>query len=312
MKKLFSAAGVIALLGATPLDQSFAANSAAASDSGGSLEEIVVTAEKRASTVQETAISMTAISGDELLKHGTQTVEQLVGNVPGISMRTAGPGQTEYEMRGLGANGGSQATVGFYLDDIPIAASAASQSGRTVIDPDLFDLNHVEVLRGPQGTLYGAGSMGGTVKLITNQPKLGSFEGAADVSVSQTSSGGSTNGGGSLMLNIPVGDIAALRLVLTDKYISGWIDRKVVADFPYPTGYGTCHSAFYFCTRCNLAEETVKQNINGPNLDLFVCSRASLFAASSDALKITGTLMYQRIVADVYYAFHQPPGANGW
>ena len=86
-------------------------------------------------------------------------------------MRTAGPGQTEYEMRGLTSAGGSTATVGFYLDETPLSASAVALNGRTVIDPDLFDLNHVEVLRGPQGTLYGAGSMGGTIKLVTNQPE---------------------------------------------------------------------------------------------------------------------------------------------
>jgi len=79
----------------------------------------VVTAEKRNSTVQETAISMTAISGDQLKSQGLQTVEDLVGTVPGISLRTSGPGQTEYEMRGLGSSGGSTATVGFYLDETP-------------------------------------------------------------------------------------------------------------------------------------------------------------------------------------------------
>jgi iron complex outermembrane recepter protein len=311
MKKLFSAAGAIALMTTMNVDPSLGATSAASGDSGGSLDEIVVTAEKRNSTVQETAISMTAVSGDQLLRQGTQSIEQLIGTVPGVSMRTAGPGQTEYEMRGLGANGGSTATVGFYIDDTLIASSAASQSGRTVIDPDLFDLNHVEVLRGPQGTLYGAGSMGGTVKLVTNPPKLGTFEGSASVSASETASGGSTNGGGNLMLNFPIGEYAALRVVTTDKYISGWIDRKVVADFPFPTDYGTCHSAFYFCTRGNLADATVTQTISGSNLERFASARASLLVAPSDVLKITGTLMYQRIDADGYNAYQQPPGASG-
>src|SRR5271155_4154977 len=103
MKKLLSTAGAIALISAPPFDRSADAAPAAATDSGGTLEEIVVTAEKRNSTVQDTPISMTAISGDQLLRQGTQTVEELVGVVPGVSMRTAGPGQTEYEMRGLGA-----------------------------------------------------------------------------------------------------------------------------------------------------------------------------------------------------------------
>ena len=310
MKRLLSVAGLTTLGGTLFLGRAVA-EPPADNPSDGTLQEIVVTAEKRASTVQETAISMTAISGDDLLRHGTQSVEQLVGNVPGISMRTAGPGQSEYEMRGLGANGGSQATVGFYLDDILLASSAASQSGRTVIDPDLFDLNHVEVLRGPQGTLYGAGSMGGTVKLVTNEPKLGRYEASTAVSASQTSSGGSTNGSGNLMVNIPLGEIAALRVVLTDKYISGWIDRKVVSDFPFPTGFGTCNSAFYHCTRGDLLDATVNKTITGSNIERFAGGRASLLVAPTDALKITANLMYQRIDADGYNSFQSPPGAAG-
>ena len=271
----------------------------------------MVTAEKRNSTVQDTAISMTAISGDQLDREGTRSVEQFVGNIPGISMRTAGPGQTEYEMRGLGANGGSTATVGFYLDDVLLSASSASQLGRTVIDPDLFDLNHVEILRGPQGTLYGAGSMGGTIKLVTNAPKLGEFEGAASVGASQTASGGGTNGDGNLMLNFPIGSAAALRVVMTDKYISGWIDRKVVADFPFPSGFGTCNSEFYHCNRGNLLDATVTQTIPGANIERFGSARASLLVAPTDALQVTATLMYQRIDADGYNAYQEPPGASG-
>jgi outer membrane receptor protein involved in Fe transport len=82
-------------------------------------------------------------------------------------MRTAGPGQTEFEMRGLASSGGVAPTVGFYLDETPLSPAAASLNGKVVIDPDLFDLSRIEVLRGPQGTLYGSGSMGGTIKLIT-------------------------------------------------------------------------------------------------------------------------------------------------
>src|SRR5258708_3682300 len=139
----------------------------------GGLEEIVVTAEKRESTVQATPIAMTALSSADLLQENITSVIDLVGTVPGLSIRTAGPGQTEYEMRGLGSSGGSTATVGFYVDETPLAASAVALNGRTVIDADLFDLNHTEVLRRPQGTLYGAGSMGGTITLVTNPPTLG-------------------------------------------------------------------------------------------------------------------------------------------
>ena len=91
---------------------------------------------------------------------------------PGVSMKTSGPGQTEFEMRGLTATGGFSPTVGFYVDDAPLTAPAQAAQGKVVIDPDLYDLNRVEVLRGPQGTLYGSGSMGGTIKLVTNAPQL--------------------------------------------------------------------------------------------------------------------------------------------
>ena len=272
------------------------------------LEEIIVTAEKRESTVQATPISMTALSAGDLLQENISSVIDLVGTVPGLSIRTAGPGQTEYEMRGLGSSGGSTATVGFYLDETPLAASAVALNGRTVIDADLFDLNHTEVLRGPQGTLYGAGSMGGTIKLVTNPPKLGTFEGAASVDASQTT-GGSTNGGGSLMLNFPIGDRAALRFVTTDKYISGWIDRKVIApgQFPYPTNYGPC-GPFYYCNRGDVANAPVADDIKGSNLERFIAGRAALLLQPTDELSVTASAMYQRIDAEGYNNYQSPPG----
>jgi len=265
------------------------------------LEEIVVTAEKRDSTVQATPISLTAISAADLAQENIQSVEDLVGAVPGVSMRSAGPGQTEYEMRGLTSAGGSAATVGYYIDETPLSASAVALNGRTVIDADLFDLSHVEVLRGPQGTLYGSGSMGGTIKLVTNQPKLGVFEGATDTSLSQTSSGGSTNGGLSAMVNLPIGETVALRLVATQKYISGWIPRVVAepGTFPYPVGFGvTCFS--YCPTRGNVAAAPVAETIKGSNMEKFTADRAMLLIKPSDELTINSTLMYQRIDAQGY------------
>ena len=277
------------------------------------LEEIVVTAEKRDSTVQATAISITALSAGDLAAENITTVEQLVGKVPGISLRTAGPGQTEYEMRGLSSGGGTAATVGFYIDETPLSASAVALNGRTVIDPDLFDLNHVETLRGPQGTLYGSGSMGGTIKLVTNQPKLGVFEGATDTTVSQTTHGG-TNGGGSLMLNIPMGDVVALRTVMTAKYISGFIDRIIAppGEFPSPTvPAGTAGApalCAYYCQRGAVVDAPVQKVVKGSNLERFASARAILLVKPSDALSVTTTLMYQRIDADGYNNYQSPPG----
>jgi outer membrane receptor protein involved in Fe transport len=292
----------------------FAATATSTPADSGGLEEIVVTAEKRNSTVQDTPISMTALSGDQLISQGITTVEDVAAKVPGISIRTAGPGQTEYEMRGLSAGGGSAATVGFYLDETPLSASAVALNGRTVIDPDLFDLSHVEVLRGPQGTLYGSGSMGGTIRLVTNQPKLGAWEAATDTNVSDTSHG-SANGGGSLMLNMPIGEIAALRVVTTAKYVSGWIDRIVAqpGEFPAPTAPSyvagsPTNCGAYYCDRGNVAAAPVQNVVKGANLERFYSARAALLVKPNDALSITGTLMYQDIRADGYNSFQENPG----
>ncbi len=314
MKKLLSLAGATLLGAAAPWCGTLGAPSAAAAGAGDvGLEEIVVTAEKRDSTVQATAISMTALSGEDLSQQNITTVEDLIGKVPGISLRTAGPGQTEYEMRGLSSGGGTAATVGFYLDETPLSASAVALNGRTVIDPDLFDLNHVETLRGPQGTLYGSGSMGGTIKLVTNQPKLGTFEAATDTTVSDTSHG-SVNGGGSLMLNIPVGEIAAFRMVATAKYVSGFIDRIIAppGEFPSPTvaagSPGAPALCAYNCVRGDVADAPVQQVVKGSNLERFASGRAMLLVKPSDDLSVTGTLMYQRIDADGYNNFQEQPG----
>lgn len=215
---------------ACPVPRVWAADPA--SDSG--LEEIVVTAEKYNSTVQNTPISISALSGEQLVAAGISTVEDAAREVPGLSMRSAGPGQTEYEARGLASNGGAAPTVGFYMDEVPLSPPALAQVGKVVIDPDLYDINRIEILRGPQGTLYGSGSMGGTVKIITNQPKIDTYEGSFQGTLSDTQ-GGSGNGGGSFMLNVPFGDSLALRLVGTDTYRSGWIDRVVLDPFPQGT-----------------------------------------------------------------------------
>jgi iron complex outermembrane recepter protein len=296
---------------ADPAGPAGPASPAGAGRGGGELEEIVVTAEKRESTVQATPISISAVSSEELVTENVLSVEDLAGAVPGVSMRTAGPGQTEYEMRGLTSAGGSAATVGFYLDETPLSASAVALNGRTVIDADLFDLGHVEVLRGPQGTLYGAGSMGGTIKLVTNPPKLGVFEGATDTSISQTSSGGSTNGNVSFMLNLPFGDAVALRLVGTQKYVSGWIPRIVTepGTFPYPVGFGT--TCFSYCSeRGNVAAAPVEETIKGSNLEKFTAERAELLIKPNDAFSALTTLMYQRIDAQGYNSYQSNPATQ--
>ena len=280
----------------------------AATTTAGELQEVIVTAEKREATVQATPISISALSNEQLSALAVPELQDLTRSVPGVSFRTAGPGQTELEMRGLASSGGSVATVGFYLDETPLSANTVALNGRTVIDADLYDLNHVEVLRGPQGTLYGAGSMGGTLKLATNPPKLGAFEGSVSANTSKTSSGGDVNGGANVMLNFPIGETAALRVVASGKYVSGWVPRYVIepGQFPYPTNPGCC--GFYYGTRGDVLSAPVAKVIPHSNTERFQSVRAALLIKPSDNLSITVNTMYQRIDAEGYNNYQQGPG----
>ena len=298
---------VIALLSTLGTAGWARAETAAAAPTASTVEEVIVTAEKRSSTVQNTPISITAITGAQLQAQGVAGLYGVITSTPGLSIRSAGPGQTELEMRGLSSGGGSAPTVGFYLDETPLSPPAAALNGKVVIDPDLFDLNRVEVLRGPQGTLYGSGSMGGTVRLITNQPDLEKFsaEIAADGSGTH---GGGANGGVDAMVNAPlVTDKAALRVVFTDKYRSGWIDRDVIDDFPLESG--SCAGWFgYGCVRGNLNNATVNQVNKDVNTEHLYSIRGSLLLKPTDKFTVTLTGMYQSLNMGGYDTFDIPYG----
>ncbi len=264
------------------------------------LQEIVVTAEKRESTVQKTPISITAISGADLQASGLSDFTSVAQQVPGVSFKTSGPGQTEFEMRGLTSTGGESPTVGFYLDDAVLTPAAMAQNGKTVIDPSLFDLSRVEVLRGPQGTLYGAGSMGGTIKLVTNQPDPHAFGANVEVIGSDTTGGGGFNHTENVMLNIPLmQDVVALRLVGTDKNIDGWIDRKVVSPFPVEVNNSTA--------RGDVAGAPVAQDIRHSNTERLQAGRASLLIQPTDRLSITAGFMHQSLTQDGPNTIDSPP-----
>jgi outer membrane receptor protein involved in Fe transport len=276
-------------------------------DSSG-LAEITVTAEKYNSTIQNTPISMSALTGEQLNAAGITTMEDVVHDVPGLSMRTSGPGLTEFEARGLASNGGASPTVGFYLDEVPLSPPALSQAGKVVIDPDLYDVNRIEVLRGPQGTLYGSGSMGGTVKIVTNQPKLNTWEGSVQGTVSDTQ-GGSGNGGGSFMINAPIGDVLAVRVVASDTYRSGWIDRVVVSPFPedLPTAPGLPPPVLRTPNILSAPVQNVVTNVNTENL---YGARASILFQPTADFSVTATAFYQRLVMGGYDTFDSPPGPS--
>src|SRR5882724_7174848 len=270
------------------------------------IEEIVVTAQKRESTIESTPISITALTGQDLAERGITDIASIVQSVPGVSMRTSGPGQTELEIRGLTSSGGNSSTVGFYLDDIPLSAPASAQNGKVVIDPNLYDLNRIEILRGPQGTLYGSGSMGGTIKLVPNAPNPAAFDASAQVILGHTDGGDSLNHTENAMVNLPLGDTVAVRLVASLQNSSGWIDRIVIAQ-PSATSAGF-PAPVNATTRGNVAGAPVANDFRDVNDESLRSVRASLSWKPTDRLSIEPSFMYQEITQGGLNLIDSQPG----
>jgi outer membrane receptor protein involved in Fe transport len=266
------------------------------------LEEIVVTASKRISTVEDTPISITAVTGSDLLARGISSFSSLAQGTPGVSLKSEGPSQTEVEMRGMTSSGGNSATVGFYLDDVPLTGPASAQNGHVVIDPDLYDLNRIEILRGPQGTLFGSGSMGGTVRLITNQPNLTQFQSSAQSVLSGTDGGG-FNHKDDLMVNLPLmDDTLAIRIVGTENYTSGWIDR-IVAD-PFPLAVGDPVGAM----RGNVEDAPVTKQYPGSNAYQVYAARVTLLWKPLENLSVTPSFFHTTSSQNGISAYDSEPG----
>src|SRR5437868_2260111 len=186
-------------------------------------EAIIVTATKHASTVQDVPFSINAQTQQDIQRAHAQSLEDISRNVAGLAVQNLGPGQSQVSIRGVSAGQivrdqpGVKEQVGVYLDETPISMSLFTP------DIDLFDLKRVETLRGPQGTLFGAGNIGGTIRYITNEPKLRVTEGAVEVNVNKIADGG-TGGGVKAALNVPLADAAAMRMVAYATHFGGWID----------------------------------------------------------------------------------------
>jgi iron complex outermembrane receptor protein len=188
-----------------------------------SLEEVMVTARKREETLQDVPFSISATTERQLQERGIMTLEDVSRTVAGFSVQNLGPGQSQIAIRGASAGQivrdqpGVKEEVGVYLDESVISLSLFTP------DIDLYDMNRVEVLRGPQGTLFGSGSLSGTVRYISNQPDPTENTSGFEFSAS-TIDGGSSGGGGKGFLNAPVGDSSALRITAYYEKTGGWID----------------------------------------------------------------------------------------
>jgi len=241
-----------------------------AQDEEFALEEIVVTATKRSSSIQDVPFSINAQSQLDIQRSGATNLEDVARNVAGLMIQNLGPGQSQVAIRGVSAGQivrdqpGVKEQVGVYLDESVISLSLFTP------DLDLYDLSRVETLRGPQGTLFGSGSIGGTIRFITNQPNAEGFEGSFEGNLNLIDGGGE---GGHLkgMVNVPFGDgVGAIRAVAYHTEYGGFIDA--------------------------LREDgSIDENVNSGNR---TGGRFALSFMPSDSVKITPRIIYQEIKTD--------------
>ena len=248
-------------------------------DASNTTQEVFVTAKSNAGSAQKSSASVDVVGGLALEKDAVPDIATLIQSIAGVSLKTEGVGQTEIEMRGMTSSGGNSPTTGFYLDGIALTPPSGAQNGKVVISPALYDMESVEVLRGPQGTQFGAGAMGGAVKLTTVAPDPGAL-GASIQAVLSGTRGGGFNHTENFMLNAPlVQDTLALRIVGTQAYTSGWIDRIVANPFPVVANGGI--------TRGDVQDAPVQASYKNSNASQQYNLRMSLLWKVTPRLTIT-------------------------
>ncbi|HVQ09989.1 MAG TPA: TonB-dependent receptor, partial [Allosphingosinicella sp.] len=217
-----AAAAAVSLLALAASTPAFAQNEPAAAAPEGD-QEIVVTATKRETSLLDVPFSINAQTEAMIQRSGANTIEDLSRNVAGLAIQNLGPGQSQVSVRGVSAGQivrdqpGVKEQVGVYLDESVISLSLFTP------DLDLYDLNRVETLRGPQGTLFGSGSVGGTIRYITNQPNLNRMEGSVEANLNVLA-GGDVGGHLKGMLNVPLTDGVGLRAVGYYTRYGGFVD----------------------------------------------------------------------------------------
>jgi iron complex outermembrane recepter protein len=191
------------------------------------LQEVVVTAQKRSENIQDIPASISVVGGEELDKLHVTQLTDIGAYVPGLQVTSGGtPGQTTLSLRGI-APIGEGATVGTYIDDTPIGATSIHDRGlQFALDLLPYDVQRIEVLQGPQGTLYGANSLGGLVKYVLTAPDLYAFNIKAGADIFGVSGAGDPGGGGRLMINAPLvaGKLGLIASVASEN-TPGYIDN---------------------------------------------------------------------------------------
>jgi len=192
------------------------------------LEEVVVTAQKREERLQDVPVPVTAISAQTLVDTNQLRLQDYFSSVPGLSLNTDDFGTPLLSIRGLSTGAYTNPTVGVSVDDVPFGSSSALAAGQEVPDLDPSDLARVEVLRGPQGTLYGASSLGGLLKYVTVDPSMQGFSGYVQVGLNSVYNEAQLGYNVRTAANVPVSDDFAIRLSGFDREDPGYIDNPVL------------------------------------------------------------------------------------
>ncbi len=239
---------VAAILGGTSF-AAFAAETATETTEAGSemLAEVTVTAQRRTQNIQDVPISMQALTSETLQQLNVETFDDYIKDLPNVTTANNGPGQNEVFMRGLSA--GSQASQGSGSTGLNpnVAIYLDNQSGQLPnrnLDVYAADLNRIEVLEGPQGTLFGAGAEAGVIRYITNEPKLDTTEGSIKGGVSGTAHG-DPNGDVTAVINLPlIANTLAVRAVIYGDWRGGYIDNVPATFTRHDTDAGISNAGY--------------------------------------------------------------------
>lgn len=267
------------------------AQTTTAADTAVGLEEVVVTAQKRSENLQDVPVSIQALGTEKLEALQVSDISDYAKFLPSVTIRTAAPGFTTVYMRGVASgensnHSGPLPSVGIYLDEQPVTTITGS------LEPHIYDIARVEALAGPQGTLYGASSQAGTIRIITNKPSTAGFEAAYDLEANSVAHG-DIGYGAEGFVNVPLGESAAIRIVAWAQHDAGYIDN-VPGTLTYPTAGVTINNA-----------SLVQDDFNEVDI---IGARAALKIDLGENWTVTPTLNAQRTETDGTFSVDRSVG----
>lgn len=225
--KISRPVGITAFIAAVAAAFSASASAQEVSNDQGKIEDVVITAQKREERLQDVPVPVTALNADQLADTNQVLLRDYYASVPAFTVSPNYAGQQMLSIRGITTGGFTNPTVGVLIDDVPYGTSTFF-SGNQVPDLDPGDLERVEVLRGPQGTLYGSNSMGGLLKFVTVDPSTEGYSGRLQVGTEYVQNGNGPGYNLRASANIPISDTIAIRASGFTRQDAGYIDNPVL------------------------------------------------------------------------------------